>query len=713
MKKNILILSLLLCASTLSTARDEEKSCLSSMCSNNDHKKETCAPTPISHAKTIKHSGCYCLTKDIKGTITIAADDVMLDLNCHQIDANGNANAVTVSGHTGVTVKNGSIVNASAAGLHIAGCEEVVITDITFRNNADISLCIEAESVGICPDFTVTNPSQGIWVANLDISQGNRAMLFRGCNELNVKNCFVYENTNTKLLAVVGVEHCNNVVFEEVFVNNNVKAIPGQGEGPLSIIGPDIAVMLVQACNNVQLKNCTTNDNSSEFRMNGLQVTGIDFAFTPDFCINPNLSSGLIIEGHQSNGNINKTGALVGLNILYVPNPIIRNSQTNGNSTTNAQNGTVFGTQDFLLGMLLFAVPGAFISNHQSNSNKSFGSESYGILTVPGSDFAGGGIFNDGTIIENTMTNDNGALGEHGSTHTLGICIDGGLIRIPSNGLVVRNCQSVNNKSHGAVYGYHIKWNNVLLENCQSDNNIADGASNGAQNTLIGSANGIGIDAGISNITIIGCNTTNNQCLNGPAFGINAAGIPPLVPGNPPNNQPLPAQKVVIQNCVASSNSSINNIGYGIRIQGSSQCQIVDNTAIGNQVGFSNGATAQVTGTITGTTLSVSSVTSGVLYTGQVLSGVGVTTGTRITGYISGNGGVGDYAVSVPSNTATDITILGNPPLNSFFGNRSENNIIADYQTIPAGNTVVFDKEFATFVPTPPNRWSNIQIFPS
>ena len=60
-----------------------------------------------------------------------------------------------------------------------------------------------------------------------------------------------------------------------------------------------------------------------------------------------------------------------------------------------------------------------------------------------------------------------------------------------------------------------------------------------------------------------------------------------------------------------------------------------------------------------GTTLTVTSLTSGVIYTGMVLSGTGITSGTTITGFVSGtSGGVGVYTVSVSQNT-TSTTITG------------------------------------------------------
>jgi hypothetical protein len=66
---------------------------------------------------------------------------------------------------------------------------------------------------------------------------------------------------------------------------------------------------------------------------------------------------------------------------------------------------------------------------------------------------------------------------------------------------------------------------------------------------------------------------------------------------------------------------------------------------------------AVVTGSIAGTTLTVSAVTSGVLAIGQVLSGTGVTAGTKITGFLTGSGATGTYTVDQSQTVAsTSIT---------------------------------------------------------
>ena len=64
------------------------------------------------------------------------------------------------------------------------------------------------------------------------------------------------------------------------------------------------------------------------------------------------------------------------------------------------------------------------------------------------------------------------------------------------------------------------------------------------------------------------------------------------------------------------------------------------------------------TGSISGTTLTVTAVTSGNIGIGSVISGTGITGGTTITGLISGTGGVGTYTVSA-SQTVSSTTITG------------------------------------------------------
>ena len=63
---------------------------------------------------------------------------------------------------------------------------------------------------------------------------------------------------------------------------------------------------------------------------------------------------------------------------------------------------------------------------------------------------------------------------------------------------------------------------------------------------------------------------------------------------------------------------------------------------------------AAFTGSISGTTLTVSAVSSGALYVGQVVTGMGIAAGTTITALGTGTGGAGTYTVSVPQTVNSE-----------------------------------------------------------
>jgi len=68
--------------------------------------------------------------------------------------------------------------------------------------------------------------------------------------------------------------------------------------------------------------------------------------------------------------------------------------------------------------------------------------------------------------------------------------------------------------------------------------------------------------------------------------------------------------------------------------------------------------TSAFTGSISGTTLTVTAVSSGALYVGMTLYGTGVTAGQRITAFGTGFGGIGTYTVSA-SQTLASTTMTG------------------------------------------------------
>lgn len=65
-------------------------------------------------------------------------------------------------------------------------------------------------------------------------------------------------------------------------------------------------------------------------------------------------------------------------------------------------------------------------------------------------------------------------------------------------------------------------------------------------------------------------------------------------------------------------------------------------------------------GSISGTTLTIASLTSGAIVIGQVLSGTGITAGTRITSFIGGSGAAGTYGVNNSQTVGSEVmTVVG------------------------------------------------------
>jgi hypothetical protein len=87
------------------------------------------------------------------------------------------------------------------------------------------------------------------------------------------------------------------------------------------------------------------------------------------------------------------------------------------------------------------------------------------------------------------------------------------------------------------------------------------------------------------------------------------------------------------------------------------------------QIKVAAGTTAQRagafsgTGSISGTTLTLTAVSAGSMYVGATITGTGVTAGTRVIGLGTGTGSTGTYIVdtsqTVASTTITDVAVVG------------------------------------------------------
>lgn len=106
---------------------------------------------------------------------------------------------------------------------------------------------------------------------------------------------------------------------------------------------------------------------------------------------------------------------------------------------------------------------------------------------------------------------------------------------------------------------------------------------------------------------------------------------------------------VTSETVITALGTGTGGIGtYTINLSQSVSSRQMNSTSVG----------ARVTGSISGTTLTVTAVTSGTLYVGQTIQGTGVTVLTIITALGTGTGGAGTYTVSA-SQTVSSTTLYG------------------------------------------------------
>jgi parallel beta-helix repeat protein len=110
----------------------------------------------VTHDVTLQHdiNGC------IDGGITIAKSGITVDLNGHTINGLGEGDGIAASGVSGVTIKNGSIVNFEA-GLRLTGVQRSRVVDTRFSTNSDASAWVEGSIGNKFKRLTMTDNGDG------------------------------------------------------------------------------------------------------------------------------------------------------------------------------------------------------------------------------------------------------------------------------------------------------------------------------------------------------------------------------------------------------------------------------------------------------------------------------------------------------------------------------------------------------------------------
>ena len=110
----------------------------------------------ITQNVTLQHDIYGC----VDGGITIAKSGVTVDLNGHTINGLGEGDGIAAAGVSGVTIRNGSIVNFEA-GLRLTGVTNSLVHDTRLSMNSDASAWVEASTGNKFLRLTMTENGDG------------------------------------------------------------------------------------------------------------------------------------------------------------------------------------------------------------------------------------------------------------------------------------------------------------------------------------------------------------------------------------------------------------------------------------------------------------------------------------------------------------------------------------------------------------------------
>ena len=123
----------------------------------------SCSPTNISSAQTISSSGTYRCCQNIIGDITIAASDVVLDLNKYKITGG----IIVNSDLDQITIRNGVVEDGSSGdGILVnSGATNITIENVTVKNTTR-GIHFDAVANGLIDQVTLVENTTGLQLEN-------------------------------------------------------------------------------------------------------------------------------------------------------------------------------------------------------------------------------------------------------------------------------------------------------------------------------------------------------------------------------------------------------------------------------------------------------------------------------------------------------------------------------------------------------------------
>jgi hypothetical protein len=179
---------------------------------------ETTLCTFISSAPfTIVSPGIYCLKDSVHGGISIHADDVVLDLNGHVIEAlkPGSGSGVTAFDRANITVRNGTI-RGHHYGIQISGkgSRSHLLEDLKITDSMDSAIVLYGDGSVVRRNMLLNN--------GFDTGPGARFVMFAQGNGIHIADNQVVESgIGVTVNEVVGIRtNGSGIAVERNVVSN-------------------------------------------------------------------------------------------------------------------------------------------------------------------------------------------------------------------------------------------------------------------------------------------------------------------------------------------------------------------------------------------------------------------------------------------------------------------------------------------------------------
>lgn len=222
-------------------------------------KEGSCESLSISAPTTIISPGSYCLANNITGTITINANDVVIDLNDCTI-FNGQ---IIVLGRNNVCIRNGALENAGVGptAISIMNCSNVILKNLIIINPNDGIQCGQVTNL-LMKDIIITGAQNN----GIDIINSSTALRFEDFEIINTSSNAIYINANVQDITLHNghIKFTNGLRGEIGFNTDNVKCFDIFIEGTPSGIFP---VNFLGTSSNVLFNNVHVTDATQGIRL--------------------------------------------------------------------------------------------------------------------------------------------------------------------------------------------------------------------------------------------------------------------------------------------------------------------------------------------------------------------------------------------------------------------------------------------------------------